>query len=113
MIELILGFIIGWIVSIAYLTTVVHDTVEKLRALDKNKELKKVPVYYIEVYNTTLYVWDEKDKFVTQCSDIDSVISTLKEDNNVNKAVLVTDTEMLFIAEGNIFSKRPRVKQNV
>lgn len=108
MFELILGFIIGWLIAIAYLSVAVKDAIEKITKMERGEQKSTVPTYFIEEHGSILYAWDGDNTFVTQGPTVEALITDLNERFKVNKAVFVTATEMLFVANGSIFAKRER-----
>lgn len=111
MIELILGFIIGWLCAISYLSVAVKDTIERLTKIERGSQKSSVPTYFVEEHQSVLYVWDGENTFVTQGATIDALIADVGDRLKVDKAVFVTTNELLFVSNGSVFAKRPRKTQ--
>lgn len=108
MFELIVGFIIGWLCAIAYLSVAVKDTIERLTKIERGSQKSGVPTYFVEEHDSILYVWDGENTFVTQGATLDALIADVDERLKVSKAVFVTANELLFVSNGSVFAKRPR-----
>lgn len=114
MIELVLGFILGWLLAIMYLGHAVKRAIAKINELDARDEsvVATVPTLFLEEHNSILYAWDDKAAFVTQGSTVDVIIADLVERLKINKAVLVTNKELLFVANGTICARKQRQSKN-
>lgn len=110
MIELVLGFILGWLVAVLYLSMVVKDTIIKLSksAEVKIKAKTDVPIYYAEQHGNQMYLWDDSNTFVTQATDISELLQNLHNTIKQERAVVVTPNEKIYIRNGDVLLRDAR-----
>lgn len=112
MIELLCGFILGWIAAIAVLNTLVKRALEMAERQKPSTPSKKIPTYYLREHHGQLYLWDDNDAFITQGATLEAILASLGSVVKTDRALLVTDTETLFVNNGAILMRGSRAVEH-
>lgn len=111
MIELLTGFILGWVAAIAVLQTLVRRGLElaEKQSQQSPQQKNKLPTYYLREHSGLLYVWDESETFITQGATLDAVLNSLPGATKVERVLLVTPTETLLVNNGAVLLRGSRI----
>lgn len=107
MIEIIIGFVIGWILSFVHfankLNKVSVEDFKKFKSAGNKEEEKQVPVLNIEKHGNMFYLFNhETNTFICQGSSIDELAEKAYKYQNIQVAIIQNNKGFVKIINGKI-----------